>query len=110
MRDKIHKSDHLVGPGPSSTTMDMYKLMMGSPRSGEGSKFISNLTWLQNIMANEKLPPEIATCLQCSSLLPLEKGGGKVRPIAMGETLRKLNASLILTIIMAESKEVFKGV
>ena len=110
VRDKIHKSDHLVGPGPSSTTMDMYKLMMGSPRSVEGSKFISNLTWLQNIMANEKLPPEIATSLQCSSLLPLEKGGGKVRPIAMGETLRKLNASLILTIIMAESKEVFKGV
>jgi hypothetical protein len=109
VRDYIHKCDHLIGPGPSATTMDTFKALMGSPRSIEGSKFITSLTWLQNYMANEKIPSEIATMLQYSSLIALDKGMGKIRPIAMGETLRKMNAALILQIIDADVKDMFKG-
>jgi hypothetical protein len=109
VRDYIHKSDHLVGPGPSNTTIDSWKAMMGSPRSIEGAKFVTNLTWLQNVMANDKLPEGMAALLQFSSLIALDKGEGKVRPIAMGETLRKMNASLILKVSDVKVKEIFKG-
>ena len=109
VRDYIHKSDHLVGPGPSFTTIDSFKAMMGSPRSIEGAKFVANLNWLMNFMANEVLPDGMSSLFQFSTLIALDKGGGKVRPIAMGETLRKMNASLILKVIDSEVKDFFKG-
>jgi hypothetical protein len=109
VREYIHKSDHLVGPGPSFTTIDSFKAMMGSPSSIQGAKFVSNLTWLQNIMANEKLPDEMTALLKFSTLIALDKEGGKIRPIAMGETLRKMNASLVLKVCDSEIKEIFKG-
>ena len=110
VRDYILKSDYLVGPGPFANPIDLFKQIMGSPNSIEGSMFITELTWIQNLLANEKLPEKITNILKYSSLFALKKDDfGRVRPIAMGETLRKMNASLIVQIVKAEAKEFFKG-
>jgi hypothetical protein len=109
VREYIHKSDHFVGPGPSFTTIDLFKAMMGSPSSIQGAKFVPKLTYLQNIMANEKLPDEMTDLLKFSTLNALDNEGGKVRLIAMSETLRKMNASLVLKVCDSEIKEIFKG-
>ena len=110
VRDYIYKADHLVSPGPFKNTIDLYKQLIGSPNSIPGTRYVTAVTWLQNSMANDILPPDYIEMLRSASLFALVKDDqGNVRPIAMGDTDRKMNASLILTNIERAAKSFLSG-
>ena len=49
--------------------------------------------WIQG-----RLPPEHAAAWCCASLIPLAKKDGGVRPVAIGETVRRLVGKVLLQI------------
>ena len=56
----------------------------------------SNLLFsLCSLIAEDKVPPSAVPLLSCSRLIALPKSNGDVRPIAIGETLRRLTAKAI---------------
>ena len=60
---------------------------------GHGSTFISAMTRFVNLFLSGKRPPQLAPWLCGAPLTALQKRNGGIRPIAVGETLRRLISS-----------------
>ena len=58
-----------------------------------------------NVLARGDAPPELAPFLGGASLFALEKKGGGVRPIAVGEILRRLVGKVLCKIAQDSAKE-----
>ena len=75
-------------PGPSGLRPAcLYDLLKRGPFV---SKVVVELAALVAVAAHGLLPPEVAPLFGSANLIPLKKPDGGVRPIAIGETLRRL--------------------
>ena len=64
------------------------------PVSRSRDLYLKRLTAYVNISLAGKLPASIATFITSAPVYPLIKNGGGVRPIAVGEVLRRLTSKL----------------
>ena len=60
---------------------------------GHGSTFISAMTRFVNLFLSGKGPPKLAPWLCGAPLTALQNSNGGIRPIAVGETLRRLGSN-----------------
>ena len=75
-------------PGPSGLRPScLFDLLKRGPHV---SKLAVELAALVALAAHGLLPPDLAPLFGAASLIPLKKPDGGVRPIAIGETLRRL--------------------
>ena len=75
-------------PGPSGLRPScLYDLLKRGPHV---SKVVVELAALVALSAHGKFPAELAPTFGAATLVPLKKPDGGVRPIAIGETLRRL--------------------
>ena len=78
-----------TAPGPSGLRAQHLR---DAVRSTHGDEALVQLTSLCNLLARGDAPESFAQHLAGASLMALEKPGGGVRPIAIGEVLRRLVA------------------
>ena len=69
--------------------------LLNAITSDHGDEAIGQLTSLCNLLARGEAPSNLAAYLGGASLMALEKPGGGVRPIAIGEVLRRLVAKCL---------------
>ena len=78
--------------GPDGSHVEYFKschyLVTGFPR---------RVTSILNLLIGNSVPNQIRPLLSCSKLIALNKGGGRVRPIGIGNVLRKLAAKCLGT-------------
>ena len=81
-------------PGPSGLRPGcLYDLLKRGPHV---SKVVMALAALVAILAHGKLPNDLAPLLGGANLIPLRKPDGGVRPIAVGETIRRLVGKVLM--------------
>ena len=78
-----------TAPGPTGLRAQHLK---DAVKSAHGDEAIEQLTLICNLLARGDVPEQLSQYLAGASLLALEKPGGGVRPIAIGEVLRRLVA------------------
>ena len=91
-------------PGPSGLRPScLYDLLKRGPHV---SKLVTELAAFVALAAHGMLPADLAPLFGAASLIPLRKPDGGVRPIAIGETLRRLvgKALMHLPKLMGELK------
>lgn len=132
LRDKHPCADEpavpdLGGEGPTVSKRAVQKALRGFPRgtaagpSGlsaqhlidlwvPGSPFPDALVAAVSRFANGKVTGEARRYFFGALLVPLEKKGGGVRPIAVGEVLRRLAAKVVAAQLKGEMAELLEGV
>ena len=112
VRSYIHGADYLTGPGPFQNKVDYMKQCMGRPNCPIGNEYVKELTWLSNFIINEKLPEPVSTMLECTSLMALVKDQSSMslRPIAMGDSIRKMSATLAIRSLTSRAQTFLEGV
>ena len=76
---------------------------MDAVRSAHGDEAIEQLTSFTNLLARGDAPEFIAQYLAGASLMALQKPEGGVRPIAVGEVLRRLVAKCFCNVYEREA-------
>jgi hypothetical protein len=84
----------------------MLKDMISDPQLGKA--VLSHLTHFCNLFISGKFPNTIAPFYGSARLIPLVKKDGGVRPMAVGETLRRLACKVALNSISAELPSFFR--
>ena len=88
-----------TAPGPSGLRAQHLK---DAIRSTHGDEVAEQLLAICNLLAKGEAPEPIAQYLAGASLLGMEKPGGGIRPIAVGEVLRRLVAKCFCNIYEKE--------
>ena len=89
-------------PGPSGLRAQHLK---DAVRSAHGDEALEQLTSICNLLARGDAPEFLSQYLAGASLMALEKQGGGVRPIAIGEVLRRLVSKCFCSIYEKEAHE-----
>ena len=79
-------------PGPSGLRAEHIKAAVSSLTPNRAQRAISTLTNLVNALATGRLPPSIAPHFFGANLFAALKKDGGFRPVAVGETLRRLTS------------------
>ena len=74
-----------------------------------GNDFLRSLTKLTNHLLAGKAPSEVQAHFAGARLCALSKGENDVRPIAAGETLRRLASKAVCNAIRPKASELFEG-
>ncbi|CAJ1362943.1 unnamed protein product, partial [Effrenium voratum] len=77
---------------------------LGTAHSDE---VVAHLAGVVHLLASGGAPPEVAAHLAGGALLALPKGDGDVRPIAVGETLRRLVGKCLCEAVREDAKAHF---
>jgi hypothetical protein len=88
------------GAGPDGLRPQHLKDLISKSNGEEGSKLLTALTDLTNIILSGEIPRDICPLLFGASLVALEKKAGGIRPIAVGCTLRRLTAKVACSRIL----------
>ncbi|CAJ1387956.1 unnamed protein product, partial [Effrenium voratum] len=91
-------------PGPSGLRGDHLREALGTAHSDE---VVAHLAGVVRLLASGGAPPEVAAHLAGGALLALPKGDGDVRPIAVGETLRRLVGKCLCEAVREDVKAHF---
>jgi hypothetical protein len=102
MRDSILHFPRASAPGPSGLRPS--HLQDAVKRPGHGNTLISALALLSEKWALGKLPDTHSPWLCGANLTPLRKPDGGVRPVAVGETLRRVVGKAILATSVAKGQ------
>ena len=94
VRDAILRFPRASAPGPSGLRPS--HLQDSVRRRGRGLLLISALATLTQLWVRGALPPDHAVFLCGANLTPLRKADDGVRPVAVGETLRRLVGKALL--------------
>jgi hypothetical protein len=70
--------------------MRVTHLLEMSQALGDDKQFITSLTEVVDILASGWAPKELAPIIASAPLVPILKKGGGIRPVAVGEVLRRL--------------------
>ena len=89
-------------PGPSGLRPMHLKECL--ERINSGSALLAGLTSFAQAAISGSLHPRIAPLLCASTLVPLQKKDGGVRPIAVGDTLRRVVGKLLLSTSQAREE------
>ena len=79
-------------PGPSGLRAEHVKAALSSPTPNRAHRAITTLTNLVNALATGRLPPSVAPHFFGANLFAALKKDGGFRPVAVGETLRRLTS------------------
>ena len=82
-------------PGPSGLRPEHLKVAVKSPSPNRSDKALEALTKLVNVMAAGKVPAEVSRYLCGARLHAALKKDGGIRPIAVGNILRRLTSKLV---------------
>lgn len=93
--------------GASGTRPQFLKDMMACPNGSAGAAALKALTKLTNHLVAGLAPREVAPFLAGAPLMALNKPGGGLRPIAIGETLRRLVSKCCCQATAEDSKKIF---
>ena len=89
---------HLRGaPGPSGLSCDFLKTLCRS-KSSQAHNLCSEIAGLAQRLMGSAVAPGTIECFRASRLVPLDKGEGRVRPVGVGEALRRLVGRLALSV------------
>ena len=102
VRRKLRVLKRAAEPGPSGWRSGMLQLVGGRPTGCEA------LTRFCRAYAKGSLSADESVLWSSVCLVPLDKGGGKVRPIALGEALPKLAQATLLDTIGDKLRRVFE--
>jgi hypothetical protein len=90
VRKKVEGFTTGSAAGASGTRPQFLKDILGCPNKAVGDAALSTLTSLTNHMVAGLAPRELAPFIAGAPLMALVKQGGGLRPIAIGETIRRL--------------------
>jgi len=88
-------------PGPSGLRAQH---LQDAVRSFQGDVVCSNLTALVNVLASGSAPLQIQPFLAGASLVALPKRDGGVRPVAVGECLRRLVGKTLIRSLQGDAR------
>ena len=92
--------------GPTGMCPQVLKDLISPSNGYAGTRLLEKLTQFVNLVLSGNLPPRIRPIFFGANLIALEKKGGSIGPIAVGNTLRRLSAKCAGTI--AESNRCVK--
>ena len=75
--------------------------------AGGVDSLIAQLTAVVNVLAQGRAPASIAPVLAGAGLVALAKPAGGLRPIAVGELLRRLTGKCLMTLVREEARAFF---
>ena len=105
----FQRQRRLKGVGPLGLRVDHIKDILGD--CCEDNEFLSRLAQFISRIAAGTLPLSTFQLLGSAILIPIPKSpAGGIRPIAMGEVLRKAAATLLSKLTQTESAEIFEWV
>ena len=112
LRKKVHECANLTAPGTSKLRIDHIKQLIGTEKCLQGEIFCTSLSSFISRIANGLLPSELIRFLGSGTLIALSKDNSNtnVRPIVLGDTLRKLAAGLALDTHKGPIQEHFKDI
>jgi len=86
---ELRKAPRSSGPGPSGSRFTHWQSCQHSPGA------MTALGVVVDRIASGRVPPGAAAGLALTSLTPLRKKNGRLRPVAAGEALRRLTAKAL---------------
>jgi len=93
--------------GASGTRPQFLKDIVSCPNGSASAAALKALTKLSNHMVAGLAPREVAPFLAGAPLMALNKPGGGLRPIAIGETLRRLVSKCCCEATADDAKKIF---
>ena len=84
--------------GPTGMCPQIMKDLISPSNGDAGTRLLEKLTEFVNLVLSGNLPPRIRPIFFGANLIALGKKGGGIRPIAVGNTLRRLSAKCAGTI------------
>ena len=93
-------------PGPSHFRAAHLKEAVLCPSPGQAAQVMHSLTGLVNLLCSGHAPPEVVPHLCGATLIACKKRGGGLRPIAVGEVLRRLVSKSLSTVLRQEAVQV----
>ena len=102
----INSFPRASGAGPSKLSPDHLREALKCPTPVKSERFLEAVTALVNVLAAGKVSPCIATHMCGAYLHPLAKKDGSIRPIAVGETIRRLVSKCLNTAVRREAESI----
>ena len=90
-------------PGPSSFRANHFKEAVFCPSPDRANNAVQALLGVINLLCAGRAPPEVVPHICGASLFACKKKGGGLRPIAVGEILRRLTSKCISRVVQAEA-------
>ena len=90
VRSYISRLGNLIAPGSDKYRFEHLRQLIGGTNSEAGNRFCIALTPFLLRIARGTIPPDIISFLASANLIALHKEEGKLRPIALGDALRKI--------------------
>ena len=107
VRKKVEGFPTGSAAGASATRPQFFKDMISCPNKAVAGAALSALTKLTNHMVAGKAPRELAPFIAGAPLMALVKQGGGLRPIAIGETIRRLVSKCCCEATVEDTKILF---
>ena len=86
--------------GPTLVDSEVWKQLICSRFYGDAStRLAESIASLAKILCSRATEPEILRELLSNRLIPLDKGGGAVRPIGIGEVLRRIISKAVTRVL-----------
>ena len=95
-----------TAPGPSSLRANLIKEAVFCPSPDRANSMLCVLCDLINLLCGGNVPPDVVPHLCGASLLPCTKKNGGLRPIAVGEVLRRLISKCISSAVQNEASRI----
>lgn len=93
-----------TAPGPSGLRIQHFRECLGA---GVGDGLLAQLTAVVNLLAQGRACPAVMPMVAGAGLVALPKPDGGVRPIAVGELLRRLTGKCLMQVVRSEAKAYF---
>ena len=93
-------------PGPSGLRANHLKEAVFCPSPDRANHTLLCLSRVVNLLCSGKLPHTVIPHLCGASLLPCLKRGGGLRPIAVGEVLRRLTSKCVARAVLPEALQI----
>ena len=85
-------------PGPSNLRATHLKEAVSCPSPGKAAHATQALTRVVSLLCNGHAPSQIVPHLCGATLLPIQKKGGGLRPIAVGEIMRRHDFKMFIQV------------
>ena len=93
-------------PGPSLLKANHLREATRCPTASCGKRTLRAITATVNLLAVGQAPPEIASYLCGTTLLVVKKKNSVLRPIAVGEVLRRLTSKCLSRAVQSDAFDV----
>jgi hypothetical protein len=108
--DSLKNMKRNRAPGPSKLRKEHLKQLIGKNESNEEKSFLGGLSHFLTLIANNSLPASFMNWLASADLIAISKDENdlsNVRPIALGDTYRKIVGSVLLSMNRLEIIDFF---